>query len=224
MAFTDVCFEVPTRNLAEEEVLAAMKRVLPPETEVKIIEVSKGAEPAGTIEFALASLEPPAADAGGSQLWRGFVRYAETRKAPIWARVSVVEHFKAVVATRDLAPNTILGLFCISVEERTGPPRREKFAVRPADVTGHQLLRPIKTGDVIPLSALAPAWDIRPGDPIRVEVRSGDARLSLDAIAESQAREGDMVQIRNPGSGRMFRARLEQGARAVLIISPGAGL
>jgi flagella basal body P-ring formation protein FlgA len=223
-AFTEVCFEVPTRNLAEKDVLAAMKRALPPQTEVKIIEVSKGAEPAGAIEFALAALEPPAADAGGSQFWRGFVRYAETRKAPIWARVTVVEHFKAVVATRDLTPNTVLGSFGISVEERTGPPRRDKIALNLTDVARRQLLRPIKAGDVIPLSALAPAWDIRPGDPIRVEVRSGDARLSLDAIAESQAREGDMVQIRNPGSGRMFRARLEQGARAVLIISPGAGL
>jgi flagella basal body P-ring formation protein FlgA len=223
-AFTEVCFEVPTRNLAEEDVLAAMKRVLPPGTEVKIIEVSKGAEPAGTIEFALASLEPPSADVGGSQLWRGFVRYAETRKAPIWARVSVVEHFKAVVATRDLAPNTVLGSFGISVEERTGPPRRDKFAVNLNEVAGRQLLRSIKAGDVIPLAALSPAWDIRRGDPIRVEVQSGEARLSLDAIAESQAREGDMVQIRNPGSGKMFRARLEQGSRAILIISPGAGL
>jgi flagella basal body P-ring formation protein FlgA len=223
-AFTEVCFEVPTRNLAEEDVLSAMKRVLPPQTELKIIEVSKGVEPAGNVEFALASLEPPAVDAGGSQLWRGFVRYAETRKAPIWARVSVVEHFKAVVATRDFAPNTVLGSFGISVEARTGPPRRDKIAVNLADVAGRQLLRAIKAGDVIPLAALAPAWDIRRGDPIRVEVRSGDARLSLDAIAESQAREGDMVEIRNPGSGKLFRARLEQGSRAILIIGPGAGL
>ncbi len=223
-AFTEVCFEVPMTKLAEKDLVAAMRQVLTPDAEVKIIETSGGDVPAGTIEFPLASLEPPAADSGGVQLWRGFVRYAETRKAPIWARVSLVEHFKAVVATRDLAPNTALsselGSFGIRVEERTGPPPREKIASTLADVAGRQVTRSIKAGDVIPLAALTAAWDIRRGDPIRVEVSSGDAHLSFDAIAESPAREGDIVEIRNPGSGRIFRARLEQGGRAVLVIAP----
>ena len=235
-AFTEVCFTVPTAKLVEKDLVAAMRQVLSPDAEVKIIEASNGDVPVGNIEFPLASLQPPAADAGGVQLWRGFVRYAETRKAPVWARVSVAERFKAVVATRDLAPNTPLtykpgsemGSF-FRVEERTGPPLREKIAASLSDVAGRQVTRSIKAGDVIPISALTAAWDVRRGDPILVEVRSGDAHLSFDAIAESSAREGDMVEIRNPGSGRIFRARLEsagatpgkdQGARAVIVLSP----
>jgi flagella basal body P-ring formation protein FlgA len=106
------------------------------------------------------------------------------------------------------------------VEERTGPPPREKIAASLADVAGRQVTRSIKSGDVIPMAALTAAWDIRRGDPIRVEVRSGEAHLSFDAIAESPAREGDMVEIRNPGSGKIFRARLEQNGRAVIVLSP----
>ena len=222
-AFTEVCFTVPTAKLVEKDVVAAMRQVLSPDAEVKIVEASNGDVPVGSIEFPLVSLQPPAADAGGVQLWRGFVRYAETRKAPIWARVIVVEHFKAVVATRDLAPNTALGSIMGSffrVEERTGPPPREKIATTLADVAGRQVTRSIKAGDVIPIAALTAAWDVRRGDPIRVEVRSGEAHLSFDAIAESPAREGDMVEIRNPGSGRIFRARLEQDGRAVIVLSP----
>lgn len=226
-AFTEVCFEVPMAKLAEKDLLAAMRQVLSPEAEVKIIEASGGDVPAGTIEFPLASLEPPAAGSGGVQLWRGFVRYAETRKAPVWVRVSLVEHFKAVVATRDLAPNTALSMSAASemgsffrVEERTGPPPREKIAASPADVAGRQVTRAIKAGDVIPMAALTAAWDVRRGDPIRVEVRSGEARLAFDAIAETPAREGDMFELRNPGSGKLFRARLERGSRAVLVLAP----
>jgi len=228
-AFTDICFTVPVAKLAEKDLVAAMRKVLSPDAEVKIIEASNGDVPAGTTEFPLASLEPPAADSG-VQLWRGFVRYAETRKAPIWARVSLVEHFKAVVATRDLSPNTALGSSSPSemgsffrVEERTGPPPREKIAVSPADVAGRQVTRSIKAGDVIPMAALTAAWDVRRGDPIRVEVRSGDAHLSFDAIAETPAREGDMVELRNPTSGKLFRARLEPGARATLVLAPMRG-
>lgn len=220
--FTEVCFDVPMAKLAEKDLLAAMRQVLSPDAEVKIVEASNGDVPAGAIEFPLASLEPPTADSGVVQLWRGFVRYAETRRSPIWARVSLVEHFKAVVATRDLAPNTPLasemGSF-FRVEERTGPPPREKIAVSPADVAGRQVTRAIKAGDVIPMAALTAAWDVRRGDPIRVEVRSGDARLSFDAVAETPAREGDMLELRNPGSGKLFRARLE-GSRAILVLAP----
>jgi flagella basal body P-ring formation protein FlgA len=221
-AFTEVCFTVPTAKLAEKDLMTAMRQVLSPDAEVKIIEASSGDVPAGTIEFPLASLEPPAADSG-VQLWRGFVRYAETRRAPIWARVSLLEHFKAVVAARDLAPNTALGSEMGSffrVEERTGPPPRDKIAISPADVAGRQVTRSIKAGDVIPMAALTAAWDVRRGDPIRVDVRSGDAHLSFDAIAETSAREGDMVELRNPTSGKLFRARLQQGARASLVLGP----
>jgi flagella basal body P-ring formation protein FlgA len=224
-AFTEVCFEISVAKLAEKDLLAAMRRVLSPDAEVKIVESSSGDVPAGTIEFPRTSLEPPAADSG-VQLWHGFVRYAETRKALIWARVSLVEHFKAVVATRDLAPNTALGSEMGSffrVEERTGPPPREKIAASLADVAGRQVTRSIKAGDVLPMAALTAAWDVRRGDPIRVEVRSGEARLAFDAIAENPAREGDMVELRNPGSGRLFRARLEQGARAIIVLAPTPG-
>ena len=224
--FTEVCFTVPVAKLAEKDMVAAMRKVLSPDAEVKIIEASNGDVPAGSTEFPLASLEPPAADSGGVQLWRGFVRYAETRKAPIWARVSLVEHFKAVVAARDLSPNTAWGIEMGSffrVEERTGPPPREKIATSLADLAGRQVTRSIKAGDVIPMVALTAAWDVRRGDPIRVEVRSGEAHLSFDAIAETPARQGDMVELRNPTSGKLFRARLEQGARATLVLAPMRG-
>jgi hypothetical protein len=82
-AFTEVCFTVPTAKLVEKDVVAAMRQVLSPDAEVKIVEASNGEVPVGAIEFPLASLQPPTADADGVQLWRGFVRYAETRKAPI---------------------------------------------------------------------------------------------------------------------------------------------
>ena len=48
--------------------------------------------------------------------------------------------------------------------------------------------------------------DVEAGDRVRVEVVSGAARLLFKANAESPGRIGDEVTIRNPQSGKAFRA------------------
>ena len=56
-----------------------------------------------------------------------------------------------------------------------------------------------------------------------VEVRSGPAHFRLEAIAESSARNGDMVELRNPSNGT-FKARLDAGPKAVLVIVAGQNI
>jgi hypothetical protein len=65
----------------------------------------------------------------------------------------------------------------------------------------------------------APIWvklsgDVERGDKIAIEVSSGGARLTFDATAESSGRAGDSIMVRNPESGRLFRAKVEGKGRA----------
>jgi hypothetical protein len=65
----------------------------------------------------------------------------------------------------------------------------------------------------------APIWvkvsgDVERGDKIAIEVSSGAARLTFDATAESSGRAGDSIMVRNPESGRLFRAKVEGKGRA----------
>ncbi len=46
-----------------------------------------------------------------------------------------------------------------------------------------------------------------------VDVQSGFAHLQFDAVAESSANEGDVIELRNPSSGKTFRAKLELRTR-----------
>jgi hypothetical protein len=101
-----VCFELPMVPLTEENATAAMRRSLPAEAALKIVELAHFEVPAGLLEFPVEGLEPPAASNHGVQLWRGHVRYAETRQASVWARVEVTAQFTAVVADKDLPPDT----------------------------------------------------------------------------------------------------------------------
>lgn len=223
-AFEDICFELPMVRPTEEDAVSAMRHSLPSEAALKIIELAKFDVPAGLLEFPLAGLEPPAPANHGVQLWRGQVKYAETRRASFWARVEVTVQYQAVVAAKDLPQDHPIGAASLRLESRTGPLEREKPATRIEDVLGRVPGRALKAGSVVPIGILADAPTVRKGDPVSVEVQSGLAHLRFEAIADSAARDGDMVELRNPFNGKTFRARLDPGAKALIVIASGQRL
>jgi flagella basal body P-ring formation protein FlgA len=220
-AFEDICFELPMLRLKEEDVAAAMRRSLPREAILKIVELAKFDIPAGLLEFPIEGLEPRAPASQGVQFWRGHVKYAETRQASVWARVAVTVQYQAVVAGQDLPQDNPIGARSLRMESRTGPLEREKPATRIEDVAGRIPRRAVKAGSPIPLAILADAPAVRKGDPVTVEVQSGLAHLRFEAIAETAARDGDMVELRNPFNGKTFKARLDPGAKALIVIASG---
>ena len=218
----EVCFNLPMREMNGEEALKEMRRVLPA-GELTIIELSTAMVPAGKMEFPLTGLEAPAVGQPTVQLWRGYVRYSETRKISVWARVSISQTLTAVVAQRDLPANVPIAAGSVHVEKRDGPPVVTAAATRLEDVLGRIPRRSVKAGGTIPLAILASAPDVRRGDAVPVEVVSGPARLLLSAIAERDGRNGELVELRNPSSGKTFRARLD-GLKAVIVVGQGRGL
>jgi len=62
------------------------------------------------------------------------------------------------------------------------------------------------------------AEEIHRGDTIHVEVECGRAHLAIDAVAVAAARAGDLVDLRNPATGKTFKARLITASRARLIL------
>jgi flagella basal body P-ring formation protein FlgA len=214
----EVCFEIPMRRISIEEATEAMRHSLPAGAELTVVELSKPEMPVGDLEFPLTGLDPGAPADHGVQLWRGSVKYAATKKLQVWARVTVTQRLTAVVAARDLMENVPIDASALRVETWTGPIQHSQVAMRMVEVLGRAPRRAVKAGSPIPLDLLDNAGVVRRGDAIRVEVRSGPARLAFDAIAEKQAKNGDMIELRNPSNGRIFRARLE-GSKAVIVIA-----
>jgi flagella basal body P-ring formation protein FlgA len=222
----EICFELTMTQLQQNDVAAAMLRALPLELEVKaqdlkIVELSKLPVPAGQIEFPLEGLEPAGPTSAGVQLWRGYVKYADTRKAVCWARVALNTHYTVVVADRDLPVNSPVNATSVRVESRTGPLQRSRTATRIEEVAGRVPNRAVRAGETIPLAILTVPPQVRRGDPVTVDVQSGLAHLQFDAVAEGSANEGDVIELRNPSSGKTFRAKLNSGSRAVVVVAGG---
>jgi flagella basal body P-ring formation protein FlgA len=222
--FDDICFELSMIHLTEEDAATAMRRSLPMEAVLKIVELANSDVPAGPLEFPIGGLEPPTPANHGVQFWRGHVRYAETRQASVWARVEITVQYRAVVAEKDLPQDNPISADSLRVESRTGPLEREKPATRIEDVQGRIPRHALKAGSVVPIAILADAPSVRKGDAVTVEVQSGLAHLRFEAVAENAARDGDMVELRNPFNGKTFKARLDPGAKALIVITSGQKL
>jgi flagella basal body P-ring formation protein FlgA len=217
----DICFELQMRHVTEKDAAAAMRMSLPADASLKILELASFDVPMGPLEFPVTGLQPPAPADHGAQLWRGRVKYAGNRETAFWARVELTVTFTAVIAAKDLARDVPISVGSVRIETRTGPINREIDATRMDEVQGRIPGRALKAGSTIPLNALADAPAVRRGDSVSVEVWSGPALLRFEAIAESTARSGDLVELRNPASGKTFRARLDAGPKALVIIAAG---
>ncbi len=219
----ELCFELPVRSLSNEEFVSSMAKAFSPNVKIQLLERSMVPAPSGELLFPVGSLEPPSAAIGGAQIWRGYVQYGGSRRFPVWARVVVSESVSAVVAARDMAANVPADAGSLRVEVWTGPPQRERVAVRIQDVQGKVLSRPVKAGALIPIGIIVEPPSVRRGDSVRVVVVCGPAQLSLDAVAERDGRSGEMIYLRNPSSGRSFRAKLE-GSHAIVVLGSGDSL
>ena len=150
-------------------------------------------------------------------MWRGYVQYAATRRAAIWARVRLSLRLEALVLTADVPRGGPISPGAFRAESVSGLPLQAHVATRPEELVGTVAKVALKAGEPIPLAALAHPPVVRRGDAVRVEVRYGTTHLQMDAIAQKEAREGEVVELLNPQSGRTFRARME-GSVAVLVV------
>jgi flagella basal body P-ring formation protein FlgA len=211
---SDICFEFPMRQLSKEDAAAAMRRQIPAEASLEILEIASAQVPAGELEFPLDGLE-------ATGLWRGDVKYAETKKAPVWARVSVTAKYSVIVAATDLPAGAPIAASSIRIEQKTGPLRHETTPARLSDVEGLAPRQALKAGAPITAAQLIDPPAVHRGDAVRVEVRSGPTRLHFDAIAEASARRGDTIELRNPLNGKTFKARLDSPTTAIIEIPGG---
>ena len=225
--FTDVCFEIPLHVPADVEFVQSMRPALPADATLRFVDMSRAAIPSGRLEFPLSGLEPPAignSGGTGAQLWRGFVQYTDTRRVAVWARVIVTVTYTTVVTRKALDADMPVDAASLEIQTKTGPLKREVSASRVEQVAGRVIRRPLPAGAEVPLSLIDEPPAIRRGDLVRVEVRSGQAVLHFDAVAESTVHAGEYAGFRNPITGKTFRALAETGSTALIVVGKGPAL
>ena len=204
-----VCFEYKLEALTKERILAALRKQLPPETQVEISDFSRVGIPKGPLEFPREGLATATtASPRDPLIWRGRLRYAAAQSLPVWAKVTVWVLRSGVVAERALTPGKPIAAADVRIAEVETGPFAEAPAASTEEVTGLTPRRAVRAGQGVPISWLAPQADVNRGEMVGIEAHYGAAFLKFQVRAESAGRVGEVVQVRNVQSGKSFPARV----------------
>jgi flagella basal body P-ring formation protein FlgA len=206
----DLCVERSMEKLDRGRMLESMRATLGiADVRIEIIDASAYPVPMGRIEFQREGLHAPASRSARTPVeWRGNVVYSENRRFSIWARVVILATLPRVVAVQNLARGEPISALQVRAETADLFPDTRDVTQTVDQVVGRIPWRNIPEGTEIRLSQTTAPLDVCRGDLVEVDVRSGAARLSLTAKAESGGRSGETITLRNLSSNKVFQARV----------------
>jgi flagella basal body P-ring formation protein FlgA len=201
-----VCFERKSKTLTRDAVLAALRESLPEGAQLELIDFIHERVPDGSVEFSRRGLgsAPPREPA----LWTGRVRYGAARSVSVWAKVRVWISRPALVAIRDLPAGKPIEAGEVRLEYKDANPFIDAAAISSGEIVGRTPRRPIRAGQIVPLSAVDVPAEVTRGEIVGLEARYGAAFLKLEVRAEASGRTGEAIPVRNLDSGKTFRARV----------------
>jgi flagella basal body P-ring formation protein FlgA len=220
-AMADVCVERPTAPLALDALQAALAVAAgDPEARIEILDWSRYAVPRGVLEFPHTAAVPEGNGPQAPVLWKGFVKYGERGRFSIWVRARIEVRITQVSARADLAVGRPVQESQVQLDTMSVSPFGAQAARSLTEVVGRIPRRPIMAGSPILPGQLEFPIEIHSGDAVTVRVTSGRAGLKLEGVAGGDGRRGDLIPVKNPATGKTFRARVE-GAGMVALIIPG---
>jgi flagellar basal body P-ring formation protein FlgA len=219
---THACFEWSVQPLTADVVRAAIRESLQaPDARIDVLAVSRDQAPAGKLTFPLSGLLASTLTGPDTPVtWRGQVQYGGSRQFSVWARVKISATMTRVVATELILPGQTVTPGEVRLETYDDFPLRNDIARNLDEVIGRMPRRALRVGFPVFRADLIEPFQVQRGDTVDVTAIAGAAQLRMPAVAETPGRQGDTITLRNPQSGKIFRARIEGKDRALVLVWP----
>jgi flagella basal body P-ring formation protein FlgA len=229
----DVCFELRSSELKPEAIRAAMIEELRRDPQkcdvgdgvkVEVLEWGPETAPIGDVVFPNGCMQLlPNRTSTGKGLWRGYISYGMNRRFAIWARARVAISANEVVAVSDIDAGMPIRPEQVLLVKTEASSLDDKQARRLEEAIGYASRRPIRAGAALGRNQLYRVPEVGKGDIVQVEVATGSARLALEGRADSAGSIGAMIWVKNPTSGKSFRAKVT-GKGMVAVITTAGGI
>ena len=221
-ADSEACFQWRMQAITDDAIRAAIRESLnAPTARVEILARSKEPAPEGKLSFPQNGLSAAAnTDPATPVTWRGYVLYDSTGRFAVWARVRISATMPRVVATEPLVPGKVIAKDQVRLETSEDFPLRNDTVRTLEEVIGRVPRRAVRMGLPVLRSDLTEAFQVERGETVAVTALAGAAQLQLEAVAEASGKQGDVISLRNPRSGKMFRARIEGKGKAIVMVGP----
>jgi len=221
----EVCFTWELARLNPENVIAAMRQALGlQDARIQVLEMSHVNAPAGQVVFPITRLLPPADRRGRQTIWRGYVLYGGSRRFDVWAKVKISAPTPRVVASRYISARRAITPADVTVETSDDFPIWKGVARALDEVVGRVSTRSIEKGRAVMESELIVPPVVNAGDVVQVDVQFGRAHLKMDAVAENSGRPGEIIRMRNPRSGKNFRAQVQATGKVLVMPNVTGGV
>lgn len=210
-----LCLEWPMREPTAELFAQAIQESLAaPGAQVEVLSFGRSKLPPGKLRFERSGISSEATITSVGATWRGAVMIDGKPRFSVWARVRILYESERLVAVEDLpAGKPIqegqLRLAIVRGLPGTGP-------APPESLVGMTVWRLIRAGQPVLLSDFQSRVVILRGDDVEVTVQRGAVLFRANVQASSAGRTGEWIQVRNPDSGKTFRA-LVGGAGKVYV-------
>jgi flagella basal body P-ring formation protein FlgA len=205
----DVCFARKTFIPQPAQIREAIQTTLGnPIAKIEVIASSQREAPSGELIFPRNGVQVPPAAEPSELMWHGFVRFGENGKFPVWARVRITAAITRVVAISDIATGKPIQPAQVRLETSEDSPLDETVARNLDEVVGYFPKISLRSRSVIRKNQIERPSDVTRGDLVRVEVFEGAAHLVIEGHAESSGMKGSTILVRNPASGKDFRAQV----------------
>jgi flagella basal body P-ring formation protein FlgA len=210
-----LCFTLPARTPSENFILAAMRAEFGNrDVEITVLEQSKLPLPPGDLKFPLSGLST---SGDKPAIWRGYVQFGLNRRFYTWARVRITVHEKRILAKSDIRPGEPLRPDQIEIQGYEGPLTNGRALSDPTAVLGKIARHSIAAGTALLENMIENPPAVTRGESISVIAASGPAVVQSQGFAEETAREGQVIPVKNPQSGKVYRARVQRDGVAVVV-------
>lgn len=202
----DLCVARRTFIPQPEQIREAMSAGLGiPSAKIEVLSSSDRAVPSGQLIFPRNGIQP---GLNNEVVWAGFVHSGENGKFPVWAHARITATMTRVVANVNIPVGKPIQKEQVRVESCEDSPLDEVTARNLDEVVGFAATTALRINVPIRKTQLERPADVSRGDLVRVDVISGGAHLVTEGRAESSGRTGAMILVRNPSSGKDFRAQI----------------
>jgi flagella basal body P-ring formation protein FlgA len=156
-------------------------------------------------------LRPVNGIAPGQQNFLIAVENGGKEEAKLWAKVDLRVFQEVVVSSQSLISNEIVTGKEVRLERRDISKLTARPFYRLDEVVGQQVARPITVNETLTHISINRPTLMRRGNAVLLVYENGGIRVEVPGTAEENGRAGELIQVKNPSSGKLLRGRVLDG-------------
>lgn len=177
--------------------------------EVRVLHFQPVSLPAGAVNLRV--LRPVNGFSPGQQSFLIAAESGGTVHARLWVKADVRVFEEVVVSSQALASQEIVKRNDVRLERRETSGLQARPFYRIDEVVGQQVTRAIPVNETLTQKRLERPTVMRRGSAVVLVYETRGLRVETQGIAEENGRTGELIQVKNPASGKLLRGMVLDG-------------